>query len=308
MQKLTEYSIIGIIVILAVAAFSGAAPLVASQSTSTACTAQLTYSFNTALIIPGNEFVNQNIGLSVPVTVTCPFSNTSSTSLLAVGSAVDSSTSLNLGSVSAVLPYSTSNTNYYGRLTFSLPPSVLGHALQISVTVYGGGQYGPINLNGQYNGSQLAVQTETVQVNPSNYSSNWNPYYNVPSCYNGENCYNANQSPYGCFQSTYCNYANQPVSQCQVTTSGSNNTTTCSGYIYLGHHGCTELVIPINGPYSQQVYQYYTLTNMPSSSAHHSGAWVTVSGQLSVNQSGAQGYPNGADCPINSISVSSISP
>jgi hypothetical protein len=147
-----------------------------------------------------------------------------------------------------------------------------------------------------------------VQISPSSYSSNWSPYQNVPSCYNGVNCYNANQSPYGCFQNSYCNYANEPVTQCHVTTPGSNNTTTCSGYLWLNQNGCTELVIPINGPYSQQVYQYYTLTNMPSSSAHTSGAWVTVSGQLSVNQSGAQLSPNGAACPGNSINVTSMSP
>jgi hypothetical protein len=304
MQKFTKYSIMGIIVTLVIAMLSGVTPLAFSQSSSMACTAQLTYSITTA------TYVNRNIGLSVPVTVSCPFNNSLSSSLYAVGSAADTSMSTypSLGSVSTVLPYSTSNANYYGRLTFTLPPSVLGHTLQISVTVYGGGQYGPINLNGQYGSSQLAVQSETVQINPSNYSSNWSPYQNVPSCYNGENCYNYNQSPYGCFQNSYCNYANEPVTQCHVTTPGSNNTTTCSGYLYLNQNGCSELVIPINGPYSQQVYQYYTLTNMPSSSAHTSGAWVTVTGQLSVNQSGAQVSPNGAACPGNSINVSSMSP
>jgi hypothetical protein len=314
MRKFTEYSIMGIIVILAVAAFSGAAPLVFSQSASTPCTAQLTYSVTTA------AYVNQNIGLSVPVTVSCPFNNSLSSSLYAVGYAVDSSSgSVNLGSVSTVLPYSTTNANYYGRLSFTFPPSVLGHSLQISVTVYGGGQYGPINLNGQYNGSQMAVQTETVQINPSSYSSNWSPYYYGPSCYNGVNCYNAYQSPYGCYQnsycnnlspygcyqnSSYCNFANGSTAQCQGSSS---STTTCSGYLYLSQNGCSELVVPMNGPYSQQVYQYYTLTNMPSSSAHTSGAWVTVTGQLSVNQSGEM-VSNGASCPGNSINVTSMSP
>jgi len=85
--------------------------------------------------------------------------------------------------------------------------------------------------------------------------------------------------------------------------------TTCSGYLYLNQNGCSELVVPINGPYSQQVYQYYTLTNMPSSSAHTSGAWVTVTGQLSLNEGGgASQNPNGAACPGNSINVSSMSP
>jgi RecJ-like exonuclease len=39
-----------------------------------------------------------------------------------------------------------------------------------------------------------------------------------------------------------------------------------------------------------------------------SGTWVTVTGLLSVNQSGAQVSPNGASCPGNSISVTSMSP
>src|SRR5208337_1452238 len=322
MQKLTEYSIVGIIVILAIAGLSGATPLVFSQSVSNPCTAQLTYSVTTA------TYVNQNIGLSVPVTVSCPFNNSLSSSLYAVGSVTDTSTSnsFNLGSVSGVLPYSTTNANYYGRLTFTLPPSVLGHTLQISVYVYGGGLYGPVYTNnGQQYGSQLAVQSETVQINPTNYSSNWSPYYNVPSCYNGVNCYNAYQSPYGCYQNSYCNYmspygcyqnssycnyangSNGFPSQCQGSGS---SMTTCSGYLYLSQNGCTELVVPMNGPYSQQVYQYYTFTNMPSSSAHTSGAWVTVTGQLSVNESGGQmsQNPNGAACPGNSINVSSMSP
>ncbi len=63
----------------------------------------------------------------------------------AVGNAYDTVANTNLGSASTAI---NSNGGYNsGQLVFTLPPSVVEHALQISITVYGNynnGQYGSV--------------------------------------------------------------------------------------------------------------------------------------------------------------------
>jgi hypothetical protein len=93
------------------------------------------------------------------------------------------------------------------------------------------------------------------------------------------------------------------VPPCQ--SSGSNNTSTCQGFLYQAPNGCTELVIPIQNAYIQEStsYQFNSLHNLPSN-VPSSGTWVTVSGQMF---NGSNTASNGAACPGNYINVSSMS-
>jgi len=104
---------------------------------------------------------------------------------------------------------------------------------------------------------------------------------------------------YGCPSPGYTSYYG-----CQ-SLSSSRDTVQCYGYLYKDSAGCIELAVPVNNGYyfETQVYQYYTLRNLPS--AYPSlGSWVTVTGQL---YTGYNVGPYGAACPGNYIVVASIS-
>jgi hypothetical protein len=122
------------------------------------------------------------------------------------------------------------------------------------------------------------------------------PYNNNPPPYNGAGYY------YNGYWYGYDANGNF-VAPCQ--SSGSNNTSTCQGFLYQAPNGCTELVVPIQNAYIQEStsYQFYTLHNLPSN-VPSSGSWITVSGQMN---NGANTASNGASCPGNYINVSSIS-
>jgi len=78
----------------------------------------------------------------------------------------------------------------------------------------------------------------------------------------------------------------------------------CSGYLYMDSSGCTDLLVPVDNGYANNIQQYYHLRNLPAS--HPSiGSWVTVTGQL-IMQDSSTGL-NGGTCPATSILVSSIS-
>jgi hypothetical protein len=117
--------------------------------------------------------------------------------------------------------------------------------------------------------SLLASAAENVQINPSNY-------------YAYQRCFNCNYTP--------CQSADE------------DTTTQCSGYLYQDINGCVEIVIPIDSAYGGRVYQYYTLQNLPSTYPLVS-SWVTVTGHM---HHGHNVGPNGATCPGNYISVTSI--
>jgi hypothetical protein len=129
------------------------------------------------------------------------------------------------------------------------------------------------------------------------------------ACY-GNSC-NSNWSLYYCsYYACYyqqSNYANAPYynnNVCQPSSS-SNSTVQCSGYLHQDQNGCTELAVPFLAPWLEtQAYQYYTLSNLPSSHPP-TGSWVTVAGQLQQGYF-AGSYPYGSACPGNTIDVSSI--
>jgi len=212
---------------------------------------------------------NSNIAITVPVSATCYFVGSQ---LYAVGTAYDTASNSNLGSVNTALTTTYGNT-YTGTLVFNLSPSVIGHQVQLLRVNVNNYQY----QNG-YNYQYRNCYQNSYCNYPAYYYGN---YYNYPGSYNG-------------------NY----YTTCQST--GNSNTVQCSGYLYTPANGCVELAIPIENGYwfESRVYQYYTLQNLPSSYTP-GWRWVTVTGQLS------QGYnlaSTGALCPGNYIIVSTLTP
>ena len=263
----------GILILLialgtAIGVVSSASPVLADQ-----CVVQLG---NSSLSTTQLNY-NSNIGIIVPIFVSC---SSSTNQLYAVGDAVDTSTNNDLGSVNTVL--TPANGAYNGQLTFSLPSSIVGHPLQISVSVYGGFTYG--FYGNVVNGPLLASAAQRVQVNLGNSQ-------NVTSQYN--------PTPVSCYPNSYCNYN---YGSCQST---GNSTVKCSGYLYQPMTGCIEIAIPIDdAPWAEsRIYQYYTLQNFPSYALNWN--WVTVTGQLYL---APEIGPLGQVCPASSIVVTSISP
>jgi hypothetical protein len=227
------------------------------------CVVQLSSS---ALMAQNYNYYNSYIGVITPVSVTCSFVGGQ---LYAVGDTTDTSTNTHVGSASAVLASAYGVSTYTGQLVFSLPPTVIGHPLQISVSIYNG-------VIGSYNtGPALATAVGTVQVN----SSNPIPYAN---CYATNSC-------------------NQVYNYCRPTSDPS--TMQCTGYLYKDPNGCVELVISVYSPYGFLSYQYYTLQKLPASYPAI-GTTVTVTGQV---VQGSNLSSTGASCPGNYINVASIS-
>jgi len=317
-------------------------------ATSNSCTAQLSPSTATY------SNYNSNVGLTVPVSATCSFSGGQ---LYAVGYAYDTSTNMAQSSANSLLTW-ISDSTYRGQLGFKLSPTLLGQNLQISVSIYGPSSYSPSAYyspgnflgcdttsiacnygvpypNGGYGsvnyGQLLTSASETIQINPTNYSNNYPTGY--PS-----NQYALYGSPYSCgyyqgcsyqggiYRGAYCSSTNNPScyyngnpgagycqnlgAYCDFTynvcsnPNSLSNQAQCSGYIYQPQNGCVELEVPVNSPYAAQVYQYYTLNNLPSSYPPL-GSWVTVTGSIYQGSSASSSY--NAACPGNYINVSSIS-
>ncbi|MGP8068353.1 MAG: hypothetical protein ACLP5V_00535 [Candidatus Bathyarchaeia archaeon] len=128
-----------------------------------------------------------NIQLTLPLSASCP---NMGGQLWVVGNVYDTVANANLGSANSAI--NVNGDNYAGQLVFTLPPSVVEHQLQVSISIYSNYNYG------QY-GSVVgtASQTLTIHSNPSYstpdypYNGNYPPYYypnynQVGSCYNGQ--------------------------------------------------------------------------------------------------------------------------
>jgi len=222
-----------------------------------------------ALMAQNYNYYNSYIGVITPVSATCSFVGGQ---LYAVGDATDTSTNSHVASANTALVSGYGVSTYTGQLVFSLPSTVIGHSLQISVSIYNG-------VIGSYMASAPALATTavTVQVN----SSNPVPYAN---CYANYNC-------------------NQVYNYCRATSDPSMMQ--CTGYLYKDPNGCVELVSSVYSPYGfvSHPYQYYTLQKLPASYPAI-GTTVTVTGQLFQ---GSNFSSTGASCPGNYINVSSIS-
>ena len=225
------------------------------------------------------HYYNYNTNdLIVPVSATCSFAGGE---LSAVGTATDTSTTAPAGTAPVAGLYSAYGTNIYaGRLVFSLAPGLMGHTLQISISIYSGG-YNTGNY-GQYSStSPLATSVETVQVNP-NYSNNYYNNYYAANCYYNNNCPQT-----------------LVVNSCQA----SSGQVQCVGYLYQDPNSCVVLVIPIYSSIGLVSYQYYTLQKLPSTYPAI-GTWVSVTGQLNTGNNFSS---TGAGCPGNYINIASIS-
>jgi hypothetical protein len=170
--------IFSLVFVLAAAVFAASSPVYAQ----TPCIAQASYP-----TVSGPQYYYSNFAVTVPVSASC--SNIGAGPLIAVGNAVDTTTSTSVGTVSTGLSSVGS-----GQLQFSLPPSTLGHTVQFFVSIY-------TNNNGQP-GSILASTTQSITIGSSYYQSY--PYYS--SCYNG-NYYNGYYASNSCYYpSYYSNY------------------------------------------------------------------------------------------------------
>ncbi|MGA2783794.1 MAG: hypothetical protein ABSF09_03745, partial [Candidatus Bathyarchaeia archaeon] len=122
------------------------------------------------------NYYNSYIGVILPISVTC---SVIGGQLYAVGDVtVTTATSANahVGQANTVLVAAPGVATYTGQLTFSLPATVVGQTLQISVSIYNG-------VIGSYMapGPALATAVGTLQVNPNNSI----PYAN---CYANNSC------------------------------------------------------------------------------------------------------------------------
>jgi hypothetical protein len=150
-----------LVLMVAIAAVGASGTLVSADP----CIAQLSYP-----IMPTAYSYNSNVQVIVPVSATCTSIGTAFT---AVGDAYDTSGNADLGSVNTLLS-PVNGATFSGQLVFNLPPTSLGHTVQVSVSIYNGGQTAP----GQY-GTLLTTASETVQVNPTNYNG-YSQYSNTP--------------------------------------------------------------------------------------------------------------------------------
>jgi len=149
-----------LVLMVAIAAVGASGTLVSADP----CIAQLSYP-----IMPTAYSYNSNVQVIVPVSATCTSIGTAFT---AVGDAYDTSGNADLGSVNTLLS-PVNGATFSGQLVFNLPPTSLGHTVQVSVSIFNGGQTAP----GQY-GTLLTTASENVQVTPTNY--NGYPQYSNP--------------------------------------------------------------------------------------------------------------------------------
>jgi hypothetical protein len=138
------------------------------------------------------------------------------------------------------------------------------------------------------------TMTMTAVVTTTNNAANLPPgYYQYCAEYN---C-NPYPAPPG-YYSFGC------ASQGPYSSPGLSSTVQCTGWLYKDPNGCVDLMVPVDDGYTNQIQQYYSLQNLPSSYPSI-GSWVTVKGQL--YQNGQMMGPSGGACPASYITVTSIS-
>lgn len=115
-------------------AVSGIAAINTPAAAQSSCVTQVSYPVTAAAQYYAQYYGAWNIRLSTPISAAC---NYSTGQLYAVGYAYDTVAYANVGMAKTVLSPVNGYSN--GELVFTLPPSVLGHLLQISVAVYNNG-------------------------------------------------------------------------------------------------------------------------------------------------------------------------
>jgi hypothetical protein len=149
-----------------VAAVANISPVMADQ-----CSAQLSYP-----VMPTSYYNSYStVSITVPVSVSCAYI---SSPLYAVGTAYDSTDNSNVGTANAVLSPSYGGV-FNGQLVFGLQPSVQGHTVQVSVSIYNNGYNVPYygGYNYQNNGAVLTTAYISFQVYGNYYPYNQYPTY-----------------------------------------------------------------------------------------------------------------------------------
>ena len=130
-MKMRYYPLLTLAILLPLAAVAATSGTVLAQSF---CGVQVGSATASGQYSAGDYYGPSNlwtIQLTVPISLSCP--NTGG-QLWAVGNVYDTVANSNLGSANIAL---NSNNGYYsGQLGFTLPPSVVGHLLQVQISVY----------------------------------------------------------------------------------------------------------------------------------------------------------------------------
>jgi len=219
-SKTSNYATLALVLIVAVLATAANTNPVAADP----CSAQL-YSPN----ISSQYYSYSNVAVSVQVSVYCSFSWSP---LYAVGTAYDSTFNSNVGTANAVLNSFNGGT-FNGQLDFSLPSSVQGHSVEISVSVYNGqNSYYNAPYSGQYyGGSLLATAGTSIFVN--SYSPSYPYYNNYPTYNNNYPTYNNyptapgyqffNYRPFNYYQGSFNYYGRTVSGSCRYAFHAWNN-------------------------------------------------------------------------------------
>jgi hypothetical protein len=223
-------------------AFLLAAGVMVAANTPVASAQSCNASLGTSSLSSTQYYYNSYIGVNTPVSVSCSYY---AGQLYIVGNAFDTSSNVNLGSVSTTL--TPTYGGYSGHLTFNLPPSVFGHEVRLLVSVYGG----PNGYYGNSNGQLLAQAAQMVKLTV-NYQNGY-PYGNCNSAYG---CYGNNQNYY-CQNGMYCYpayYCNGNYQNCYQNGVYCNNS-----YCYTYQPSC----------YYYNGYNYYYQTDCTYYRNHH---------------------------------------
>jgi len=174
--KASNYALLTVALFLAVGAVAaGSNPVLAQYP----CTAQVSYPVTATQQYYASYSNAWNIRLTMPVSGSCMFAGSQ---LYAVGNAYDTVLNSNVGSANTVL--APVNGGYFnGQLVFYFSPAVLGHPLQIWISIYNSGAYG--YYNGQY-GALVATISQTITIHPGYYQSNY--YYQNVYGYHNRSC------------------------------------------------------------------------------------------------------------------------
>ena len=237
-MKTRNFTLLAFTIFLVVATFATSNSQVFAQSP---CIAQVSY--------PAiSSSYNPNIGITVPVSVTCSISG----QLYAVGDAYDTTTNTDLGSANTGLS-SSGGGNFNGQLNFYLPTTAQGDTVQISVSIY--------NTAFGNNGSLLATTSQAVTINGGYNQSYQNSYsYCQPGySYVGGSCYPSNNNNGPNYNNGYCSPGNSYVGGNCYPPSYSSNYNNYNNYYAYCPPGYSNIGGGCSSPgnYYYSIYRYH---------------------------------------------------
>ena len=129
-------------------------------------------------------YAYSNIPIVVPVSATC--TTNYGNQLYATGNAYDATSNVGLGTVNSVLQSTDGGITFNGQLGFNLPPTIQGHTVTISVSLYSN-QYGSLVTSTSetfqaVSGDQQYQQVSTTTVTQA-YQYPYQNQYPIPYSY-----------------------------------------------------------------------------------------------------------------------------